>query len=523
MKRVHCLYRVSTKKQLGKDAENDIPMQYTACHEFANRNGWTITNEFYEKGVSGFKVSASKRDPIQDLKVAAEKKQFDILLVYMFDRIGRIDDETPFVVEWFVQHGIEVWSVTEGEQRFDHHVDKLTNYIRFWQANGESRKTSMRVKEALNQLVEKGVYTGGVTLFGYKTVPSGRFNKTGKELVDLVIDPSEAPIVRMIFEKTVHEGYGPHRLATMLNEMAIKTHKGGIFQCNTVRRILKSRMYCGYYISGVTVSPHMPHLQIIGEETYEQAKKTLDQRSSKNEDKIQIARNTKGKTLLSGNIYCAHCGSRLVATSYVDRYTRADGTLYEARKQKYICCIKSRGRGVCDGQSGYISDRIDGAVDLIVREYLARIKTTAKSIALEKRYHNEISEMKTHKREVEQENKKLKERLAHLSAEISKSLTGESKFTPDMLSMAIDNTKTTLQETEDKLAQLNYGLTNSQGAMKMLDVYYEQFRSWADEFEDASLAERKMIICQLVREINISKGYALDIVLDVNYEQFLAV
>ena len=92
---------------------------------------------------------------------------------------------------------------------------------------------------------------------------------------------------------------------------------------------------------------------------------------------------------------------------------------------------------------------------------MARIKTTAKSIALEKRYQTEIAEMKSRYREAEQENKKLKERLAQLSAEISKSLTGDSAFTPDMLSMAINNAKTALQETEDRLAQLNYELNNS--------------------------------------------------------------
>ena len=32
----------------------------------------------------------------------------------------------------------------EGQQRFDSHTDKLTNYIRFWQADGESEKTSIR-------------------------------------------------------------------------------------------------------------------------------------------------------------------------------------------------------------------------------------------------------------------------------------------------------------------------------------------------------------------------------------------
>lgn len=145
MKRVHTLYRVSTKKQVDKE-KNDIPMQRLACKEFAEQQGWVITREFEEKGVSGFKVSANNRDAIQELKEAAIKHEFDVLLVFMFDRIGRIDDETPFVVEWFVKHGIEVWGVKEGEQRFDSHVDKLTNYIRFWQASGESEKTSMRIK-----------------------------------------------------------------------------------------------------------------------------------------------------------------------------------------------------------------------------------------------------------------------------------------------------------------------------------------------------------------------------------------
>ena len=42
------------------------------------------------------------------------------------------------LADFFQEHGgsvkIEVWSAREGEQRFDNHVDKLLNYIRFWQA-----------------------------------------------------------------------------------------------------------------------------------------------------------------------------------------------------------------------------------------------------------------------------------------------------------------------------------------------------------------------------------------------------
>ena len=110
--------------------------------------------------MSGHKVRAAARDKLQIIKDYARKGKFDILLVFMFDRIGRIADETPFVVEWFVRNGIRVWSTQEGEQRFDNHTDKLLNYIRFWQADGESEKTSVRTRTSLRQLVEEGPLQG---------------------------------------------------------------------------------------------------------------------------------------------------------------------------------------------------------------------------------------------------------------------------------------------------------------------------------------------------------------------------
>lgn len=125
--RVCCLYRVSSEKQVDYDDNNiaDIPMQRKACRRFAEQMGWIIVHEEQEEGVSGHKVRAESRDKIQIIKDLARQKQFDILLVFMFDRIGRIADETPFVVEWFAKNGIQVWSTQEGEQRFDNHIDKL--------------------------------------------------------------------------------------------------------------------------------------------------------------------------------------------------------------------------------------------------------------------------------------------------------------------------------------------------------------------------------------------------------------
>ena len=299
MKRVYTLYRVSTKGQVDK---NDIPMQKTECRQFAERNGWQIVKEFFEKGVSGFKVSMDDRDVIQDLKEAAERKEFDILLVFMFDRLGRRENETPFIVEWFVKQGVEVWSAQEGQQRFESEADRLMNWIRYWQASGESRKTSMRVKTRLHQLTADGIYTGGPTPFGYELVKSGKFNKRNKELMDIVINEEEAPLVRMIFDMTVKEGYGSHRLATFLNEKGIRTHNGAKFQYNTINRMLRNKIYCGYFVSGdvhrdAKTSDH-------DEDIYDRAQYILDQRS---ERKVKAAYRShdQGHTMFRQRLLCA--------------------------------------------------------------------------------------------------------------------------------------------------------------------------------------------------------------------------
>ena len=78
-------YRVSTKGQVD---HNDIPMQKIKCRKFAQQQGWRVVMEKAEKGISGSKVSASKRDVIQELRQEAGNGSFDILLVYMFDRLG---------------------------------------------------------------------------------------------------------------------------------------------------------------------------------------------------------------------------------------------------------------------------------------------------------------------------------------------------------------------------------------------------------------------------------------------------
>ena len=96
MKRVLCLYRVSTKGQVDRNTD-DIPMQRRECLAFIDRmEDWVFFDERVEKGVSGYKVSAENRDAILDIRALAEKKKFDVLLVFMFDRLAAGRMKRPF-------------------------------------------------------------------------------------------------------------------------------------------------------------------------------------------------------------------------------------------------------------------------------------------------------------------------------------------------------------------------------------------------------------------------------------------
>lgn len=514
------LYRVSTKKQVDK-VKDDIPMQREACREFADRMGWTIGKEFLEKGVSGFKVSANNRDAIQELKSAALRNEFQILLVFMFDRIGRIDDETPFVVEWFVKHGIRVWSVQEGEQLFESHVDKLMNYIRFWQASGESEKTSMRIKTRMQQLTAEGSYTGGGVPFGYQLEKRGRLNKKGKEIYDLAINPVEAEWVTEIFEKTVKEGYGSHRLATYLNEKGVRTHNGAKFQCNTIIRILRNKLTCGYMVSGEMVSPHMKELQIVEEKLFEKAQFILDQRAKKNDEDRQIALSTKSKAMLSGIMYCAHCGGRLTSSMYTEKYkVKTTGEEKTKHYLRYICYHKSRGLCSCDGQSVYSAEKVDKAVSDVVADMFARITDAPDEAEMRKEYNKEMQKSRAKQTKLNTELRKYQTQYDKLNEEIANTLIGESFYSPEQLSAAITTVQQKIDAIKQQLEITSNEMELRRASMEKVRPMYEQFKGWAEEFRLATVEQKKMIISQVVSRIELGKGYKIKITLNMEYEQF---
>jgi len=518
MKKAYALYRVSTAGQVIKD---DIPMQKEACQKFAREQGWQIEKEFLEKGISGFKVSADDRDQIQELLKAAEKKEFDILLLYKLDRLGRIESETPLVLQAFLKLGVEVWSTVEGQRHSEQHIDHLINYLYFWQAAGESKNTSIRVTTRISQLTEDGIYTGGTVAYGYKLVDNGRKNKKDLPCYDLQIDEQEAEMIKTIFNLTVQLGMGSYRVAEHLNDKKLCTHNGTRFQCNTINRILKNKIYLGYIIKGKTQSKHLPHLQIIDNKTFEMAQKVIMSRSKVNEKKNQITNITKSKVLLSGITFCGHCGGRMTPERYKDKYTRKDGTDYVVDEMKYCCYHKRRKLCECDGQTTYKADAIDKAVSEILKGIFIKIRATPDKQSIDKNIKQLMQSNAAEQKKKWQEIEKTKMKIEKLQSEIADALIGESAFEPDQLAEIIRQSKAHLTKLEDEYNMSEESIENQKSKFASIVPNFEKFQGWAKEFELCDLERKKAIVNQLIDSVDISKS-GITIQFNIDYDQFFS-
>lgn len=523
MKRVMCLYRVSTKGQV--DPQDDIPMQRRECLDFISRQPeWKFTGELMEKGVSGYKISASKRDAIQEIRSKAERREFDILLVFMFDRLGRREDETPFLVQWFVEHGIEVWSTREGQQRIENRADKLINYIRYWQAGGESEKTSIRVKAAHSQMTADGIWRGGTCPYGYKLVHKGRIGKKNRPLYDLEIDEKTGPIIQEIFNLAGKHDCGAWQICNHLNKKYPDDKK--VWTRPTVMTILKNIVYTGRMHMNDVVSEPIEGLRLISDAEFEFVQHALKNRILHRYDSRRELENgiieegrTKtsvyGATLLSGILYCGHCHKKLVG-SYCVR-NRKNHTYFRPIYRCYNGAIDAR---ECDGQTVYSARIIEDEIDRVVHQYFESVKSTVDSIWKEQaRRQKESSTLSMIKR-CEGELKQLQAKREAIEKEIINCLMGESKLTADVLNPMLNDIRDRITTMEKVIADLQKQKDNEENHVKFLSSQYQSIMEWADNYDLMQQDEKKMVLAHLIERIEVRRDYYLSVTFYVALEDF---
>lgn len=524
MKKVRCLYRVSSRQQLHED---DIPLQRKECKDYiATHKDWIFENEYIEKGISGYRKSVNQRDVLIQIMDDASKGQFDVLLVYMSDRLGRREDETPFYVANLNNNGIEVWSVKEGRIETSEHVDKLINYIRFWQAEGESRKTGMRVRDAQIQMIKSGKYTGGYTPFGYKRLPTGGITNRGRVQKDLFIDEEQAKIVQKIFEYAVNYGYGAFKIAKIFNEERVPYTNGGEWKSGTISSMLKNPIYMGYPAYARRIKhPNFvrldrkdwiysevqnPQYMIVSKEIWEKAqqmrearKGRLQEQKEKNFGPYPIS--TSGMLALIDLVYCGYCGKKLTNGSRYDYWTTKEGEKKRKVIGRYRCNSKAQGSLECEGKALYRQEEIEPIVFDAIGNYLdslGKMKVYDEILEMQETQRKEQKKlMESHRKQIES----VKTDIKTMEDKVPYAIRGEFALGIDKLSALISEKERELQILKEKLAVMENEYEKTEMEVKDLEKYSEMVVDWRKTFEDAPMPMKRVMLNKLVERIEVKR------------------
>ena len=536
-KKVRTLLRVSSKQQLHED---DIPLQREETKNYiAKHQDWIFDKEYIEKAVSAYKNGVEDREVLMQIKEDAENKEFDILLTYMTDRIGR-REEYSFYINALYKAGIEVWTVKDGKIKNDEHTDSLITYIRFWQNEEESQKLSKRVKDALIDQVEKGRFVGGKAPYGYQLVETSEKDSHKRNLHKMEIVDHQAEVVRKIYDLYIHKGYGYEKIAKELNKAGIPAITADKWKNGTVCSILKNPIYMGYYSihrrekgknfrrldrkEWILSKEQVKDIVIVPQPDWEKAQEIRESRKAHLEEKKKKTLalyeeqylapfNPRGKLSLLGIAYCGYCGKRLKSAGYNNHWVTKDGTEKVSCIGRYGCQEK------CAERSYYSQDFLESVVFEVVENYLERLKEVNVSDELNEMKKQKMLRIEKEQKRIAKETDKKTRDIKTLEDALPEAFRGESGITVERLSRMI-------AEKEKELAELEQDRLRLQEQIAQASITYEEFSkfldiapNWKQVFKESDIPTKRMLLASLIERIDV-KDEDISIKFRIRIEDF---
>lgn len=344
-------------------------------------------------------------------------------------------------------------------------------------------------------------------------------NKRKHEVYDLAICEDEAAVVREMFRLAYVYGYGAQRIANRLHELGYKNRAGENWHPATIQSILRNVVYIGIQRCGESQSPIQERFRIVDDKTFYEVKAMLETRSRQYQDTRSAPLNTRGNSLLAGNIFCGHCGARLCITTNGKGRPKADGT--DTIRTRYCCQTKTRKHGECDGQTGYTVYKVDDTIDAFVRNILARVKAVDRGELIRARNQADILSRRNHVKQLFQAATKAENELQRLQGEIVKALIGESAFTPEMLRPAIEAQERKYAALMTEYKEAGADLHDSENNLLALSEKFDDMLQWAYLYDNADIAAKKMIVSRIIDRVDMYRDYEIRITLNISIEQFL--
>jgi site-specific DNA recombinase len=434
--------RFSTDRQ----NESSIADQERVCGEYAEGQGWQVSERYSDQGISG--AALGNRPGVLRLQEAALGRRFDVLLVTDLSRLSRSNGDLSKLIDRLVSKGIRVIGVQDGydSTRKGHKLQAgLSGII------GEAFREMIRDRTytALESRAKEQRPTGGKT-YG--------FDSSG------AIIEAEAVVVRGIFGR-FSTGASCRTIAAELNARAVASpgstwrrteRRSGGWMGSAIRALLMNERYMGLVVwnrsewtkdpdSGKRIRRERPKSEwitrdgprIVSDDLWAAAQRRLKPMP----DDARLKAGGRTRYLLSGLLRCDVCGAHYV--------------MGDARS--YVCSSFING-AACSNQ---IRVRRDHAQDVLlapIRDELltpARVKLMVAE--METYYREQLRLRSARASEAPKELRDLEARIARLRERLAR---GDPDLPADELQAAIERAEGKRRELVDTLpdAKVSYKL-----------------------------------------------------------------
>ncbi len=473
--------RVSTDKQAieGESLEE----QEQKLKDFCKQRNWNVVKVYCEEGRS---AKDTNRPKFKELLKDVENRVIDTVVVKKLDRLSRSIIDFERIYNFLESHNVDLVSLHEN---FDTTTAMGRAVIRIVMvfAQLEREQTSERTLDVLEHRAKDGLWNGGYPPLGY-------------DLNDghLVVNPKEAEIVRIIFQKYL-EVASYRKVAEFLNSKGYKTKEfesrrgkkqgGNEFIDTYIARILKNPVYIGKlkYNGVIYQGKHTP---LINEDTFSLVQDII----SKNAQRAgSIRHKTKHVFLLNGLVKCKGCGSYMTPT-----WAMSKGERYFY----YECTtMHHKGRRYCSGK-GINARVLEGFV-------IKRIEEISRNEILLQRIVSRASgEASSKVKELEEKRILLKLRIGELEKKGSllteKLITIKGQSAERFILKEMENLDKELKGLEEDLKGVESEIDRWRDYVVNAEVIKESFRYFSRIFSQLSPQEKRSLLRLLVKEIIFS-------------------
>lgn len=533
MKKVRMLLRVSSNQQL--EADGDLTVQREIVKEYILKHeDWKLDEkEYFEGGVSGYKNSVYDRDVLQEALTDAQKHEYDILVVYKDDRIGRRMWEIGAYVMQLKGYGVDIYTTKDGciSPDNDDIMGQMMLALRYGNAQKSSSDTGQRVKDTAQKLVQQGKFMGGKAPYGYELVLSGEISKHGRALHKLQIITEQAEVVKHIYELSYNKEFGSSKIALVLNENEYykKMAPKDFWKSGTITSILTNPIYCGITaykrrekINGknhrldsddwIYAKEVNEEIAIIERELWNkiQEKRTnrcVRYRKGALEAKgVNVLLRNDGDLTLIDVAYCGYCGKKLTNGSRYNYWTIKETGEKRASKIPIYKCQTARIGIPHDKVTTFKADKIEKTVFQYISNYIESLQDN--SNVYEQILDNNQKEKQAIGKRINKEKEELKKTVDGINimkSHLPEAMIGTYPLSVEIIADTIRQFEEKKEKQEHEIKLLEEQYENMEIKLTDWDSVYKMLPTWKEVFESADKETKRVLINKIVDKVIITK------------------